>query len=76
MANAYKFLTALNAGDEKRTLHAFRYQSEKGSLERKLTDDQLSPIFHALKRKHEPIAHKLASKASIDLMYVDSQITE
>ena len=30
----------------------------------------------ALSNKHEPIAHKLASEAGIDLMYVDSRITE
>ena len=33
-------------------------------------------MFHQLAQKHEPIAHKLASGAGIDLMYVDSQITE
>ena len=70
------FLTALNAEDEKKTFHAFRYQSEKGSLEKKMTDEQLSSLLHNLKRKHEPIAYKMASGAGIDLMYVDSQITE
>jgi hypothetical protein len=33
-------------------------------------------MFHQLAQKHEPIAHKLASGAGIDLIYVDSQITE
>ena len=33
-------------------------------------------MLHQLAQKHEPIAHKLASGAGIDLMYVDSQITE
>jgi hypothetical protein len=33
-------------------------------------------MLNQLKRKHEPIAHKLASGAGIELMYVDSQITE
>ncbi len=33
-------------------------------------------MFHQLAQKHEPIAHKLASGAGIDLMYVDSQITK
>ena len=30
----------------------------------------------ALKRKHKPIAHKMASGAGIDLMFHDSQIAE
>ena len=33
-------------------------------------------MLNALKRKHSPIAHKLASGAGIDLMYIDSQIAE
>ena len=33
-------------------------------------------MFHQLAQKHEPIAHKLASGARIDLIYVGSQITE
>jgi hypothetical protein len=33
-------------------------------------------MLQQLAQKHEPIAHKLASGAGIDLMYVDSQITE
>jgi len=41
-----------------------------------MTNDQLNSMLNQLKRKHEPIAHKLASGAGIELMYVDSQITE
>ena len=33
-------------------------------------------MFHQLAQKHELIAHKLAPGAGIDLIYVDSQITE
>ena len=32
--------------------------------------------MNALKRKHSPVAHQLASGTGIDLMYVDSQIAE
>ena len=69
-------LTAINSDDTKKTFKAFRSQSANGSPEKKMTDGQLSAMLHQLAQKHEPIAHKLASGAGIDLMYVDSQITE
>lgn len=69
-------LTAINAGDEKKTFGAFRNQADKGSPEKRLTDEQLKALLGALRRKHGPISHKIASGAGIDLMYVDSQITE
>ncbi|MDD9724677.1 hypothetical protein PVV74_04340 [Roseovarius sp. SK2] len=68
-------LTALNAENETKTFQAFRSQAPTGSPEKRLTNEQLSSILSALKSKHEPIAHKLASGAGIDLMFVDSQIT-
>ncbi|MDC0860783.1 hypothetical protein OAP54_03940 [Planktomarina temperata] len=69
-------LTAINSDDTNKTFKAFRSQSATGSPEKKMTDGQLSAMLHQLAQKHEPIAHKLASGAGIDLMYVDSQITE
>lgn len=57
-------------------MQAFRQQSDSGSLEKKLTNAQLGKLLDALSSKHQPIAHKLASGAGIDLMFVDSQITE
>ncbi len=69
-------LTAINSDDTKKTFKAFRSQSANGSPEKKMTDGQLSAMLHQLAQKHEPIANKLASGAGIDLMYVDSQITE
>ena len=69
-------LTAINSDDTNKTFKAFRSQSANGSPEKKMTDGQLSAMLHQLAQKHEPIAHKLASGAGIDLMYVDSQITE
>jgi hypothetical protein len=68
-------LTALNAENETKTFQAFRSQATTGSAEKKMTNDELSTLLSALKRKHEPIAHKLASGAGIDLMFVDSRIT-
>ena len=69
-------LTAINADSPQKAFQAFRQQSESGSLEKKLTNTQLSKILDALSTKHKPITHKLASGAGIDLMFVDSQITE
>ena len=69
-------LTAINSDDTKKTFKAFRSRSANGSPEKKMTDGQLSAMLHQLAQKHEPIANKLASGAGIDLMYVDSQITE
>ena len=69
-------LTAINASDEKKTFAAFRNQAETGTPEKRLTDAQLKKLLDALRRKHKPISYKIASGAGIDLMYVDSQITE
>ena len=69
-------LTAINAETPEKAFGAFRQQAESGSPEKRLTNEQLNSMLNQLKRKHEPIAHKLASGAGIKLMYVDSQITE
>ena len=69
-------LTAINAETTEKPFGAFRQQAELGSPEKRLTNEQLNSVLNQLKRKHEPIAHKLASGAGIELMYVDSQITE
>ena len=69
-------LTALNATSEKKAFKAFRSQCTTGSPEKKLKDDQLKSILDALRRKHPLIEHKFASGAGIDLMFIDSQITE
>jgi hypothetical protein len=69
-------LTTINAKEEKKAFAAFRRQAEKDTPEKRLTNDQLKSLLIALQRKHQPIAHKLASGAGIDLMNVDGQITE
>ena len=69
-------LTAINANSPQKAFQAFRQQSAPGSLEKKLTNAQLSKLLDTLGSKHQPIVHKLASGAGIDLMFVDSQITE
>ena len=69
-------LTAINAETPEKAFGAFRQQAGSGSPEKRLTNEQLNSMLNQLKRKHEPIAHKLASGAGIELMYLDSQITE
>ena len=69
-------LTAINADEEIKAFQAFKSKAKKGSQEKKMTNDQLKSILSALKRKHEPIAHKITSGAGIDLMNIDGQITE
>lgn len=70
------FLTAINAQQPQEAFGAVRQQAKMGTPERRLTNQQLNSMLSQLKRKHEPIAHKLASGAGIELMCVDSQITE
>jgi hypothetical protein len=69
-------LTALNARDDRSAFGAFRDQAATGSEEKRLTNDQLGEILRLLRETHEPIADRLASDAGIDLMYLDSMITE
>ena len=69
-------LTAINAETSEKAYGAFRQQASAGTPERRLTNKQLNSMLSQLKQKHEPIAHKLASGVGIELMYVDSQITE
>ena len=69
-------LTAINAETPEKAFGAFRQQAVSGLPEKRLTNEQLNSMLNQLKRKHKPIAHKLASGAGIELMYVDSQITE
>ena len=70
------FLTAINAQQPQEAFGAFRQQAKVGTPERRLSNQQLNSMLNQLKRKHKPIAHKLASGAGIELMYVDSQITQ
>ncbi len=72
----FLMLTALNAPNEKSVFAAFRDKQPKGSVEKTFTDAQLSTVLHELKRKHKPIASYFASDVGIDLMNLDSQITE
>lgn len=69
-------LTAINAPTEIKAIRAFKSQYPPGSPERELNDGQVKSMLDALRRKHPLIEHKFASSAGIDLMFIDSQITE
>ncbi|WP_333869492.1 hypothetical protein [Cypionkella sp.] len=69
-------LTAINADTEEKAFKAFRSESASRTPEKKLTDEVLGKVMASLKVKHALIANKIASGAGIDLMYIDSQITE
>jgi hypothetical protein len=69
-------LTAINAENEEKAFKGFRAQCQTFNPEKKLTNKALRVVLTKLKEKHKPIADKIASGAGIDLMYIDSQITE
>ena len=76
-------LMALNAPDEKSLFQAFRGEFNKTpesqilkSFDFKITNELLKEILEDIKHKHSPIADMFATKAGLDLMYIDSQIIE
>ena len=68
-------LTAINAKTEKSAFSAFRYDRPIGSLQKKLTDSELSLLLNAFIDKHPHLRDDLCSDQGIKLMNVDSQIT-
>jgi hypothetical protein len=69
-------LTAINAKTEKATFQAFRNDQPTGSLEKTLTDVDLSKLLEAFLSKNPHLRDDLCSDMGIRLMYIDSQITE
>jgi len=68
-------LTAINAKTEKSAFSAFRYDRPIGSLQKKLTDSELSLLLNAFIDKHPHLQADLCSDQGIKLMKTDSQIT-
>ena len=68
-------LTAINAKTEKSAFSAFRYDRPTGSLQKKLTDRELSLLLNAFIHKHPHLQADLCSDQGIKLMKIDSQIT-
>jgi hypothetical protein len=69
-------LTAINAKSEKAAFTAFRSNSDKGSVEKSLTNKQLKTLLDAFKVKHPHLESDLCSDKGIELMYIDSQVTD
>lgn len=69
-------LTMLNAKSDLKAFAAFRSDALAGSMEKKLTNEQLAIIQKALKERHKPIAKHFCNDAGIRLMNKDSMIAE
>lgn len=69
-------LMALNARDENSTYQAFRDDADTGSPYKRFKNVQLKEILQGLRQKHPQIADRFASDVGIELMNIDSQITE
>ena len=69
-------LTAINAKDESATYAAFRMDQPAGSLEKKLTNVELSKLLEAFLKRLPHMREDLCSDKGIKLMFIDSQITE
>lgn len=69
-------LTAINADKTTKAFKAFRRQAETGSSEKRLTDSQLSSLLETLRAKHSAIENDFNTGVGVDLMFLDSQITE
>lgn len=69
-------LTAINAKTETATFQAFRNDQPTGSLEKKLTNVELSKLLEAFLSKNPHLRDDLCTDKGIKLMYIDSQITE
>lgn len=69
-------LTAINAKDEKSAYRAFRDDQPAGTLEKKLKDAELSLLLSAFIEENPHLSSDLCSDKGIELMFLDSQITE
>ena len=68
-------LTAINAKSEKSAYAAFRDDQPTGSIQKKLTDKELSAFLMAFVSKHPHLQDDLCSDQGIRLMKIDSLIT-
>ena len=68
-------LVLVNADSVKSAYAAFRKKASSGSLEKKMTNDQLDAVRRSLVERHPAIEHALGSDAGIRLMNRDSDMT-
>lgn len=69
-------LTAINAKDEKSAYKAFRQDQPNRSREKRLKDNELSQLLSAFIDENPHLSGDLCSDKGIELMFLDSQITE
>lgn len=69
-------LTAINAKDDKSAYRAFRDDQPTGSQKKKLKDAELSLLLSAFIDENPHLSSDLCSDKGIELMFLDSQITE
>ena len=69
-------LTAINARDEKSAYRAFRSDQPTGSREKKLKDTELSLFLESFIEENPHLRDDMCSDKGIQLMYLDSQITD
>ncbi len=69
-------LVSINAENENAAFQAFRNEAPSGSPLKHLTNATLKPVLDAFRTKHPAIADYLVADSGIDLMRMDSEITD
>ena len=68
-------LAAINAKTSKSAYAAFRDSRDKGSIEKRLTNQELEILLNGFVERNPHLEQSLCSDQGIRLMYLDSQIT-
>jgi hypothetical protein len=68
-------LCAINASDEKAAFSAFRFQSEAGTQEKRLTNKELSLMLRSFIAQHPHLEQFICKDQGIRLMKVDGDIS-
>lgn len=68
-------LAGINAKDRKSAFGAFRQAQREGTIEKKLTNEELGQLLDSFVAQHPYLEDGICSDQGIRLMYVDSQIT-
>ena len=69
-------LQAINASSRKSAFSAFRQNAKMGTPEKKLTNQYLQELLEAFLEEHPVLERFIATDAGVDLMRIDSDITE
>jgi hypothetical protein len=68
-------LAAFNAKTSKSAYAAFRDSCDTGTIEKRLTNQELETLLNGFVKKNPHLEQSLCSDKGINLMYLDSQIT-